>query len=236
LADGFYWIQIAPVDIPKLGIVFPTALGNVPLITFPLSLSMGWTSSLLLFCATTETIMDLANAALHHTSLPHPHWLERLAEVGETPKGKGGPGAQGAHPAKPLELVEVFFNDFIVVSQGTANRLMNIRQTLLHTIDQVFWTLSYANHLSWKEPTLTKKLAKGNGQWETRKTILGWDIDTVAGTMQLPEHRAQQLHELLELVPPEATCISERRWHHLLGKLRSMVLAIPGGRGLFSTL
>ena len=30
--------------------------------------------------------------------------------------------------------------------------------------------------------------------------------------------------------------IATKRWHKLLGELRSMVLALPGARGLFSTL
>ena len=45
IADGFYrvWVQIA--DVPKLGVVLPTAPNCEPLIAFPLALPMGWVES-----------------------------------------------------------------------------------------------------------------------------------------------------------------------------------------------
>jgi hypothetical protein len=65
--------------------------------------------------------------------------------------------------------------------------------------------------------------------------MLSWIIDTVAETVELPDHRTKRfsslLNELLAL-----RCISIKRWKKVLGELRSMVLAIPGGRCLFSTL
>jgi hypothetical protein len=42
IADGFYIIWITPNNVPKLGVVFPGAPGEEPLIGFPLVLPMGW--------------------------------------------------------------------------------------------------------------------------------------------------------------------------------------------------
>jgi hypothetical protein len=42
IADGFYIIWINPNDVPKLGVMFPGAPGDEPLIGLPLVLPMGW--------------------------------------------------------------------------------------------------------------------------------------------------------------------------------------------------
>jgi hypothetical protein len=44
------------------------------------------------------------------------------------------------------------------------------------------------------------------------------------------------LYRLFSLFTRRRKCVSLKKWQQILGELRSMVLAIPGGRGLFSTL
>ena len=41
ISDGFYRINLAIEDILRLGVVFPVADGEEPLVAFPLVLSMG---------------------------------------------------------------------------------------------------------------------------------------------------------------------------------------------------
>ena len=60
-------------------------------------------------------------------------------------------------------------------------------------------------------------------------------MDTVAETIQLPEHRRLRFLEILETLKNRRR-VSIKDWHKALGELRSMILAIPGGRGFFSTL
>jgi hypothetical protein len=69
------------------------------------------------------------------------------------------------------------------------------------------------------------------GQLE--KNILGWVVDTIKMTVELPPHRVERLFELLDFVSPRQRRASANKWEKLLGELRWMVLAIPGGRGLF---
>jgi hypothetical protein len=54
--------------------------------------------------------------------------------------------------------------------------------------------------------------------------------------LELPPHRHKRLWELLEEIPLMQKRISIAKWHRILGELRSMALAIPGARGLFSHL
>jgi hypothetical protein len=87
-----------------------------------------------------------------------------------------------------------------------------------------------------KDPVSIKKLKQGDACWSTRKTILGWDLDTVAGTLSLPTHRIERLYALLDAYPPTRKRVPLTEWYQLLGELQSMTTALPGARGLFSTL
>ena len=80
-----------------------------------------------------------------------------------------------------------------------------------------------------------KKLDQGDAAWKPTATILGWNIHTIRGTLQLPPHRLERLQAILhDLLATGTSTVSA--WHKLLGELRSMVLAVPGGEGLFSAL
>ena len=85
ISDGFYRVNLAIDDIPKLGVVFPVKDGEEPLVAFPLVLSMGWANSPPIFCATTETAADLANEALSSTTDPPCHPLDELAASMDDP-------------------------------------------------------------------------------------------------------------------------------------------------------
>ena len=62
-----------------------------------------------------------------------------------------------------------------------------------------------------QEPISIKKLMQGDGaSWATRKLILGWMIDTVTMTLELPERRRTRLRELLDSLPPTLHRISTK--------------------------
>jgi hypothetical protein len=86
-----------------------------------------------------------------------------------------------------------------------------------------------------KDVPSTKKLLQGNAYLVTRKNVLGWIIDTVQGTLELPLHRLQHLLEVFDTLWGRC-CVGIAEWHRVLGELWSMTLAIPGSRGLFSCL
>lgn len=81
-----------------------------------------------------------------------------------------------------------------------------------------------------------KKLRQGDACWATRKVVLGWEMDTVAGTLCLPPHRIDRLYALLDAFPPTRKRVPASAWHRLLGENHSMTPALPGARGLFSIL
>lgn len=247
IADGFYRVPLKIHDIPTLAVSIPSVPGEPDLIALPLALPMGWTQSPPAFCAVTETIADIANQRLHRTrQWPPPHRLERLSntlaseDVVDSPSSllldSPAPNPLLVNLPRPLAAVDVFVDDFLVAAQGPPSALTRTKRTLLHTIDDVFRPLEPTDPPHRTEPISTSKLAKGDGSWSTRKKLLGWTVDSTAMTITLPPRRLARLHDLLDSIPPTRNRLSVDTWHQLLGELRSMSLALPGSRGLFSHL
>ena len=233
ISDGFYRIHVNPSHAVKLGVAFPSTPDKQALVAFPMVLPMGWVNSPPVFCAATETIADLANRRLQRRQRPEPsHRLEDLAAEGDnirpTPRDR-----RAQRP--PLGLTDVYVDDFIMLGQGSADRLQTLRRMLFECVDQVFRPLQ-AGEGPRQEPISVKKLRKGDASWDTRKEVLGWIIDTVARTIELPARRQQRLRAILDEHPSTRGRVSVSSWHRTLGELRSMSLAVPGLRGMFSTL
>jgi hypothetical protein len=129
--------------------------------------------------------------------------------------------------------VDVFVDDFLVMIQGTHQK-ERVRNILMNAVDQVFRANDSDDKKSRTEPISVKKLQKGDCSWSTLKTVLGWIIDTVAMTIALPVHRVERLAEILAQIPKSQKRIGVKKWHKMLGELRSMSLALPGARHLFS--
>jgi hypothetical protein len=246
IADGFYRVWLRAEDVPILAVSIPALPGEPPLLALPLALPMGWTQSPPAFCAVTETITDHANALLHkRRRFPNPHRLDLLANtLAPTPL----PALNASRPllardpnirpyALPLRAVDIFVDDFIGVAQGSPQSLLNTRRTVMHAIDAVLRPLHPGIDPPHRtEPISTSKLAKGDGSWSTTKQLLGWTINSADMTITLPPRRLQRLADLLASIPANQKRLSLSTWHSLLGELRSMSLALPGSRGLFSHL
>jgi hypothetical protein len=205
------------------------------------------------FTMATETIADLTNARLHdHSYQPVPHRLEATADAPDTvdPPLLPGPALTGDKPTalpppvhvvptrrrKPLQYTDVYMDDFIQSVQGGPTRRTHAHRVLFETIDHVFQPLSAASDKNRQEPISMKKLQKGDARWATRKTVLGWIVDTVAKTIELPPRCLTRLEAILHDLPRSKSRISLKTWHQVLGELRSMSLAVPGLQGFFSLL
>lgn len=252
IADGFYRVGIAADGTPALAVVVPSYPGEAPLVGIPLALPMGWVESPPAFCVATETVADLANSRMHRMYAP-PHRLEQLANTSVPPPLASGllvAPARTAHDplplprttrasnmplTQPLAYTDVYVDDFCNLVQGNPQRRKMVKRILLHAIDEVLEPLQPFRSGAHTEPISVKKLLKGDATWSTQKVILGWLLDTATQTLQLPERRYQRLQAIFDELRDRKRC-SVRKWQQYLGELRSMVIAIPGGRGLFSTL
>ena len=142
---------------------------------------------------------------------------------------------RGPRDRPPAAAVDVYVDDFPMLAQAESQR-HNAMRASLHAIDAVFCPLSPTDPAHCTEPASVKKMLNWDACWATNKRILGWDLDTAPGTINLPAHLLARLHALLDFISPPKARVSVKQWHQLLGKLRSMLPALPGLRGLFSIL
>lgn len=135
---------------------------------------------------------------------------------------------------RPVRHTDVFVDDFIQVGQGGKRHMNVLRDLLLHTIDGMIAQPLDAEGKP-KEPCSIKKVARGDGSFNSRKEILGWVVDFIRQTLELPTHRKLTLAAIFtELANVKR--ISRKRFESILGKLRFVSLAIPGSAGLFGAL
>ena len=262
ISDGFYRINVAIEDIPRLGVVFPVKQGAEPLVAFPLVLPMGWKNSPPIFSAATETAADIANRDIQSDAPVPTHPLGTLAATMDDPilplprpcptsvpsPAPSSTAPTSSHlPAPTLRdsslpstnklaaYIDVFVDDFIGLSQGLYNR-ERVRNILLRAVDQIFRPNDFYDDAFRREPVSLKKLKQGDVSWCTIKTVLGWVINTTTMTIHLPDHRVERLAEILASIPETQKRLSLKKWHKILGELRSMSLALPGARNMFSLM
>ena len=205
---------------------------------------MGWVESPSYFTAVAERACDLLNATLRlgpPRLAPHP--LEAIAATPPTPPPRGKTGrrawripARQCHAHLRWRPGTCTWTTLYWRPKPSATETGRVMRAALYSIDRVLRPRTADDRPSRKEPVSVKKLLQGDACWATQKTILGWDLDTVAGTMRLPPHRVALLYSLLDAYPRTRRRVPIAEWQQLLGELRSMSAALPGPRGLFSTL
>jgi len=239
ISDGYYRIPVTASGALNLAVALPSCRRQ-PLLAIPTVLTMGWIDSAPYFCMATESIADFTNLQPMSDCPAAPHFQEATASAADAfttspPIAPTLPVSLCA--SKPLAYIDVYMDDYTALAQ-TRPVAINLRRRLMHNINDIFrpnTAFETQTTPPRREPISDKKLLQGDAAWNTTGTILGWLVDTVFGTLQLPPHRVQRLSTIIDevLAAPTTTC---RHWHRLLGELRSMLIAIPGGEGLFSPL
>jgi len=136
---------------------------------------------------------------------------------------------------KPVRHTDVYVDDFMMAVQGMEPARVQHLRRLLYSIDDVFRPKDELDSVYRQHVASLKKLGKGDACLLTRKTILGWIIDTLRGTLELPPHRIARLLEIFEYLRGRDR-VGVSMWRKILGELRSMSIGIPGSRGLFTLL
>jgi len=136
---------------------------------------------------------------------------------------------------KPVRFYDVYLDDLIYGRQGDWDEWVRHVHRLLHSIDDVFRPVDEQDSEYCKHVPSVKKLKKGDGYPGTYKIILGWLINVMGQTLELPPHRQQRLDDIFEYLRGR-NCVGMSKWQKILGKLCSMSIGIPGSQGLFSLL
>ena len=88
-----------------------------------------------------------------------------------------------------LAYIDIFVDDFLGITQGNMVRREEVKRALLHLLDNVLQPLSPTDFPTRQDPASLKKMEQGDSTWATQKNLLGWVIDSVRGTIQLPQRR-----------------------------------------------
>ena len=92
-----------------------------------------------------------------------------------------------------------FYNAATQASDRT--HLPTIRRAAIHGIHALFPLTSVTNHVGGKEPISRKKLAQGDGNFETTKDMIGIRFDGIKRTVRLPAEKAKayvkEVHKVL---------------------------------------
>ena len=135
-----------------------------------------------------------------------------------------------------LAYGDVYVDDFIPTAP-TKHLLDQVMYAQCYTPSTKYCGLSpTAIVLVGKNQSRSQSFLKAMPAGQPRTTILGWHFDTVADTLQLPPHRLDRLYTLIDAFPTSRRRVPIAEWHQLLGELWSTSTALPGSRGLSSTL
>ena len=244
LADAYMRLWLSMEDVLSVAFLVPKKnTSNTQLVVFHLSLHMWYIDSAPYFCMATETVTDLANDKISLREQADMHPLEladeaRAADDAYAPTAKAD-ASWASLPAEQLSAatanVDVYLDNFISVVQGGLRDMCQILQHLFHQIDRVFCANEEAD-TNIKYPISLWKLGQVDGAWSTQKTVLGWDLHTIAHLLRLPPTRRDKVAAALSAIPQEAQNNSLCKWRKLLGLLRSISPAVNGSRGMFTRL
>ena len=156
----------------------------------------------------------MANA-LVDTDLPVPSY-GAISEISAT-------GTVPPHTPESLTHIDFYMYDVISVVQGGADCQHRVFDGTVRALKWLF--LSLPGEL--KDSVSVKNIVAGEGYWTCVKEVLGWILDTEAGTFTLPERKLEELLTLVD-IPTTQLRMGRKDLERLVGKLRSMHLVVPG--------
>ena len=228
--DGFWRLQCREGEEWNFAYVLPQESGRPIQLVVPTSLQMGWIESPPYFCAASETARDVA---AQYIEAPEgsfrPHKFEGYTHTQQQELLKGQSGGAFKY------LLEVYVDDFMSLVIPTAEgQLRHVANAVMRGIHDVFPADDDDNN----NPISLKKLAMGEGQYSTRKCILGFDFNGEEKTLWLEADKRAMLltilHQWLRGSRRAHAGIPFKEFESVTAKLRHAFTAIPAGRGLLS--
>ena len=133
-----------------------------------------------------------------------------------------------------LHLLEVYIDDCIALIQSTnIDHITKLTRSLLNAISDIFPPPSVTG--SKMGPPISVKKLISEGTWETRKGILGWLLDGIALTIELPTTKCDSVLAELRAVR-QLKCVSITRLRKLQGKFKFASIALPIGKPLLGRI
>jgi hypothetical protein len=230
LADGYWRMIVEHESRWNFAYVMPSPPGTPIRLVIPSALQMGWNESPAYFCCATETIRDVAQSWIDTGTHKPIHPMETFT----------APQAPARHQTsgnQPYQMSSVYVDDFILaaVEDASGKFLQKTARATLHAIHSVFQPPAATGTLDAKDPISEKKLAKGDARWDTKKEILGYWLDGINRTIQLPPPRADDLLKEGRAILKKQR-VPLKRFRSLAGRLQHAARILPAARAFFTPL
>ncbi len=146
----------------------------------PSAVQMGWVESPPLFCAVTKLAWDLTQHMVDNKVDLPPHPLEDKISIKDMP--------MRARTATPTKLLQVYVDNFCNAAMQSVDghHIPLIRQALIHGMHAVFPEPVVTGHKNGKDPLSKKKLKQGDGNFVTKKDMVGFSVDGIKRTIHHP--------------------------------------------------
>ena len=109
-----------------------------------------------------------------------------------------------------LAYIDIFVDYFLGITQGNKARREEVKCALLHSLGDVLRPLSPKDLTTRQDPESLKKMKQGDITWATQKKLLRWVIESVRGTIHLPQQRVTRLTTMLQEVEGQRRVSSNR--------------------------
>ena len=229
ISDGFWRLTVRPEDSFNFAYVLPQKEGEPVRIVVPSAVQMGWVESPSLFCTVTECARDITQHLVDaNVNLP-PHPFEAQMNIQHVPLR--------ARAEVPSKLLQVYVDDFCYASTEAKDgcHIPRIRRASIHGIHSVFPQPEVTGHVDGKEPISGPKLKKGDGNFTSEKEMVGFILDGIKRTIQLPQTKAAAYIKEIHLTL-RRTSVPLKARQTLVGKLRHASIILPAARGFFTPI
>jgi hypothetical protein len=184
ISNGFWQLVVHENDCFNFAYVLLQEAGEPVRIVITAVVQMGWVESLGFFCTVTESARDLTQHFVDH-AVPLPQDpVEDLLQIANVPLRTCSD--------TPAKLLQVHADNFChAATQSTDGmHIPTIRRAAIHGIHALFPPTLITNHDGGKESISQKKLAQGDGHFETSKDMIGFCLDGIKHTVCLPAEKA----------------------------------------------
>ena len=232
LKDGYWRMVVSEADTWNFAYVLPPKNpGDEIELVIPDALQIGWSESPPFFCAATETARDIAESNFSSPAIQQTHAMENIVlniNWAKIPKIERDPNEAFLH------LLEVYIDDFLALIQSTdMDHITKLTRSLLNAISDIFPPPEITG--SKMGPPISVKKLIAEGTWETRKEILGWLLDGIALTIELPTTKCDSIIAELRAVR-RLNNVTVTRLRQLQGKLQFASIALPIGKPLLGPI
>ncbi len=229
ISNGFWHLVVWEADNFNFAYVLPQQAGKPVRIVVPSAVQMGWVESPPLFCAVTKSAWDLTQHLVENKVDLPPHPLKDKISIKDMP--------MRAWTATPTKLLQVYMDDFCNTATQSVDRhhILLIRQASIHGVHAVFPELAVTGHKNGKNPLSEKKLDQGDGNFVSKKDMIGFSFDGIKRTIHLPPNKAvAYIRETQWILRWKSVLAKDLQI--LVGKLRHASIILPAARGHFTPI